>query len=286
MGNQIQSRAVYRNAVRLVRDGAIGKVREVHSWQSGELTWVLPDSQSPTSDPVPKRLAWDLWLGVAPERPFRNELYHPKNWRVWQDFGTGQLGDFGCHILDPVFQALDLTPPISIEADNPPLGDELWTLRCKLQYRFPGTARTTDNVLPLTWYDGKHNKPDRAALGLPADYKLPEAGSVLVGEAGTLVIPHVAESKLFPEETFKDYERPKLEDVNHYTSWVDACLDNGKTTSNFTYAGPITETVLLGVIATRFPGEQLLWDTTAGQFTHHADANARLSKKYRKGWTF
>ena len=92
------------------------------------------------------------------------------------------------------------------------------------------------------------------------------------------------ESKLFPEEKFKDYELPKLEDVNHYTSWVDACLDDGKTTSNFTYAGPLAETVLLGVLATRFPGEQLLWDTAAARFTHHADANARLSKKYRAGW--
>jgi predicted dehydrogenase len=284
MGNQIQSRAVYRNAVKLVGDGAIGKVREVHSWQSGRLKWVFRDAKNRPAAPIPSDFNWNLWLGVAPWRPFKTELYHPRAWRVWQDFGTGQLGDFACHILDPVFQSLDLTPPISVEADNRPLDNQLWTRRCKVQYRFPGNARTTDNVLPLTWYDGRNHMPDPAGLGLADDYKLPDAGSVLVGEAGTLVIPHIAESKLFPEENFKDYDLPNLEDVNHYTSWVDACLDNGKTTSNFDYAGPLSETVLLGVIATRFPREQLLWDTKAGQFKHHADANARLSAKYRAGW--
>ncbi len=283
MGNQIQSHRFYRNAVKLVHDGAIGRVREVHSWQSGKVPWFFPDAMTRGTAPVPSDFNWNLWLGVAPWRPFKKELYHPRSWRVWQDFGTGQLGDFACHILDPIFMALDLTPPISIEADNRSLDKQLWTHRCKVQFRFPGTARTTGDVLSLTWYDGKDNKPDRATLALPDDYKLPDAGSVLVGEAGTLVIPHVGESKLFPEEKFKDYELPKLEDVNHCTSWVNACLGNGQTTSNFTYAGPLAETVLLGVLATRFPGEQLLWDTNAGQFTHHADANARLSKKYRRG---
>jgi predicted dehydrogenase len=284
MGNQIQSRAVYRNAVKLVHDGAIGKVREVHSWQSSMQKWVLPDSQAAASDPVPKRLEWDLWLGVAAARPYRKELYHPKNWRVWQDFGTGQLGDFGCHILDPVFQALELSPPISVEADNPPLDNHFWPFRCRVQFRFPGTDRTTADELSLTWYDGKDHTPELDGLGLPDDYKWPEAGSVLVGEAGSLVIPHVAEASLFPKEKFKEYELPKLEDLNHYTSWADACLDGGKTTSNFNYAAPLTETVLLGTIALRFPKEQLLWDAKAGQFTHHADANARLSKEYRAGW--
>lgn len=285
MGNQIQSRAVYRNAVRLVHDGAIGKVREVHSWQSGRVKWFIDDAASRPSAPIPSDFKWNLWLGVAPWRPFKKELYHPRSWRVWQDFGTGQLGDFACHILDPVFMALDLAPPVSVEAETKPLDRQLWTHRCKIHYRFPGTARTTDDVLPLTWYDGRGHVPNRDGLGLPDDYELPDAGSVLVGEAGTLVIPHVAESKLFPEEKFREYARPDLGDANHYTDWVDACLDNGKTTSNFAYAAPLTETVLVGVIATRFSGEQLQWDTAAGRFTHHADANARISKRYRPGWT-
>ncbi|MEX0642329.1 MAG: Gfo/Idh/MocA family oxidoreductase [Pirellulales bacterium] len=285
MGNQIQSHHAYRNAVRLVHDGAIGKVREVHSWLSGAMDWLLVDGRPPGADPVPQSLDWDLWLGVAPPRPFKRDTYHPFKWRAWQDFGSGQLGDFGCHILDPVFMALDLTAPISLEAEAPPLKDEVWTSRCTVKYQFPGTERTKGNVLPLTWYDGKGHKPDCASFGLPAKYELPDAGSVLVGEAGMLVIPHVADAKLFPEDKFKDYDLPKLGDVNHYTSWVDACLDSGKTTSNFTYAGSLSETVLLGVLATRFPGEQLLWDARTARFTQHESANARLSKEYRPGWT-
>jgi predicted dehydrogenase len=284
MGNQIQSHPAYRAAVKLVHDGAIGKVREVHAWQSGSLKWMLTDDRPAGGDPVPDKLDWDLWLGVAPRRPYKDALYHPMNWRAWQDFGSGQLGDFGCHILDPLFMALELKAPVSIEANAPPLNDEVWSRRCKVRYEFPGTARTAAETLPLTWYDGKGHKPKRAGLGLPKAYELPHAGSVLVGERGTMVIPHWSEPRLFPEEKFRDYPRPMLEDVNHFTSWVDACVGDGRTTSHFGYAGPLTEAVLLGVIATRFPGEQLLWDAGQESFTHHADATGHLSKTYRRGW--
>jgi predicted dehydrogenase len=285
MGNQIQSHQFYRNAVKLVYDGAIGRVSEVHSWQSGRIPWFVRGAKSRPTVSVPTTLNWDLWLGVAPWRTYKTELYHPRAWRVWQDFGLGQLGDFGCHILDPVFQALGLSPPISVEADNRALDDQMWTRRCKVQYRFSGTEQTAGDVFTLTWYDGHEHTPSRDGLSLPDDFDLPQAGSVLIGEAGTLLIPHVAESKLFPEDKFKDYDLPKLDDKNHYTGWVDACLDAGTTTSGFAYAGPLAETVLLGVIATRFPGEQLTWDSNAGQFVHHADANDWLAKPYRKGWT-
>jgi predicted dehydrogenase len=284
MGNQIQSHRAYRAAVKLVHDGAIGKVREVHSWQSGDMWWMTTDRRPPQPDPLPPALDWDLWLGVAPERPYNDKIYHPIQWRAWQDFGSGQLGDFGCHIFDPVFMALELEAPLSIEADSPGLNDEVWARWCRVHYEFPGTARTSGERLPLTWYDGAGRKPERHALGLPDTYELPHAGSVLVGEDGTMVIPHWSQPQLFPEEKFRDHPMPALENVNHFTSWVDACLGDGETTSHFGYAGPLTEAVLLGVIALRFPREQLQWDARAGAFTHHADATARLSKEYRNGW--
>ena len=111
MGNQIQSHEAYRTAVKLVHDGAIGKVKEVHSWQSGRMGWLLASDRPAGDDPVPPTVHWDNWLGVAPMRPFKTKIYHPFNWRAWQDFCNGQLGDFGCHILDPVFMALELTAP-------------------------------------------------------------------------------------------------------------------------------------------------------------------------------
>ena len=284
MCNQIQSHRAYRTAVKLVHDGAIGRVREVHSWQSGDMWWMTTDRRPAKADPIPQSLDWDLWLGVAPQRPYNDIIYHPIQWRAWQDFGSGQLGDFGCHIMDPVFMALELGAPISVEANAPPLNEEVWARWCQVSYQFPGTAHTRGETLPLTWYDGDGRKPERARLGLPDTYELPHAGSVLVGEEGTMVVPHWALPQLFPEERFRDYAMPELEDVDHFTSWVDACLGDGRTTSHFGYAGPLTEAVLLGVIAIRFPGEQLQWDSRAARFTHHADATARLSKEYRRGW--
>jgi hypothetical protein len=113
---------------------------------------------------------------------------------------------------------------------------------------------------------------------------LPHAGSVLVGEKGAMVIPHWSMPQLFPKEKFAEYKLPEVGEVNHYTSWVDACLGDGSTSSHFEYAGTLAEAVLLGVVAIRFPKEQLQWDEQAGKFTHHADATARLSKEYRAGW--
>jgi predicted dehydrogenase len=284
MCNQIQSHRAYRTAVKLVQDGAIGKVREVHSWQSGKMEWLVTDRRPDGKDPIPNDFDWNLWLGVAPHRPYKRALYHPKNWRAWQDFGSGQLGDFGCHILDPVCMALALGAPQTIEAEAPAMNDDTWSPWCKISYQFPGTPRTSGDSLPLTWYDGEGRKPDRAMLGLPDEYELPHAGSVLLGDEGTMVIPHWAEPRLFPEEKFRNFAMPQLQDVDHFTTWVDACLGDGQTTSHFGYAGPLTETVLLGVIANRFPREQLQWDGRTGEFTHHADATARLGKEYRRGW--
>jgi predicted dehydrogenase len=126
MGNQIQSHEAYRTAVKFVHDGAIGKVKEVHSWQAGTMKWMTVDDRPPGSDPVPETVHWDEWLGVAPERPYKKNIYHSWNWRAWQDFSNGQLGDFGCHILDPVFMALGLAAPISVKGESSPLNREVW----------------------------------------------------------------------------------------------------------------------------------------------------------------
>jgi hypothetical protein len=183
-----------------------------------------------------------------------------------------------------VFMALELTAPTSVEADAPPLNYDTWSPRSKVEYKFPGTKHTADETITVTWYDGRGHKPKPDGFGVPEKYRLPHAGSALVGEKGTMILPHWSQPQLFPEEEFKEYKVPPVGDINHYTDWAHACLGDGATKSNFAYAGPLTEAVLLGAIAIRFPKEQLLWDTVAGQFTHHADANARLTKEYRAGW--
>lgn len=284
MGNQIQSHQAYRTAVKLVHDGVIGRVKAVHSWQSGRLGWLLADDRPVGSDAIPDTLHWEDWLGVAPQRPYKTRLYHPFNWRAWQDYSNGQLGDFGCHILDPVFLALGLSAPTTIHAEAPAGSREVWTKHATVHYQFPGTERTADKTLALTWYDGEGHVPPPEAHGLPKSYKLPGSGSVLIGDKGTLVIPHVAMPKLFPEEKFADFKMEEIPAVNHYTSWADACRGEGKTTSSFTYAGPLTETVLLGSIAIRVRGQALRWDSKGLTIHGSPVANALLTKRYRKGW--
>ncbi len=283
MGNQIQSYAEYRTAVKMVHDGLIGKVKEVHSWQSGGLGWLLAEDRPKDEDPVPAGVHWDLWLGVAPSRPYKKRLYHSFNWRGWQDFSNGQLGDFGCHILDPVFLALGLGAPTGVTADAPALGREVWAKKSKVSYEFPGTGRTSGKTLKLTWYDGAGHFPSLEGLGV-GKAKLPGSGSVLIGEKGTLVIPHVAMPRLFRDgEEIRD--KPEaVAAIDHYVGWADACRGEGKTGSHFGYAGPLTEAVLIGSIAIRLPDTALRWDAEALKFPGSEAATRLVTKAYRKGW--
>lgn len=285
MGNQIQSHSAYRTAVAWVHAGLIGKVKEVHSWQGGSPTWPRAIERPEGSDPVPAHVRWDLWQGVASERPYKEAMYHPFNWRGWQAYGTGQLGDFACHILDPVFKSLQLSSPVDLVASAPALLADSWTDRAQVRYRFPATAYTVGPTIDVTWYDAVGALPPREKLAnVPADYRLPGAGSVLVGELGSLVIPHVADPKLFPVEKFSNQELPKVGSVDHYVQWADACRGEGTTTSAFDYSGPLTEAVLLGTVAIRVPEKTLIWQRDSMRFTNMPAAEQWLSKPYRKGW--
>jgi predicted dehydrogenase len=239
MGNQIHSHDAYRTAVHWLRAGAIGKVKEWHSWCGAVYT--TDDKQRPAgSDPVPEHLDWDLWLGVAPERPYLEEVYHPFWWRRFRDFGGGNLGDFGCHILDPIFTALELGAPLTVSCEAECLSREVWPEWNCARYVFPGTSLTAGNVIVGTWMDGGRQPSPTLSKHLPQDRALPGSGSIVIGEEGTLLIPHVAAPKLYPEEKFADYPQPDLEPVDHYHSFVDAALGNGVCGSNFAYAGPLT----------------------------------------------
>lgn len=284
MGNQIQSHEAYRTATRMVHDGLVGRVKEVHSWQSGKLGWILVDDRPKDSDPVPDHVRWEEWLGVAPTRPYKAQLYHSFNWRAWQDFSNGQLGDFGCHILDPVFTSLNLTAPLTVQGESSPMNSEVWYRWSVVRYVFPGTARTTGKTLPVTWYDGEGRMPSLQTLGLAPGTMLPGSGSLLIGEKGSLLIPHVQNPQLFVEGKRAQVNFEKVPSVNHYTGWADACRGVGKSTSHFGYAGPLTEAVLLGTVAIRVPGQNLQWDAKKLSITNSRAAQQLLTKTYRKGW--
>ncbi len=281
MGVQIHSLAVYKRAVRMIQDGVIGKVSHVHAWSNKNWGYDGPGFEG--NQPPPKNLNWDLWLGTAPERPYVPGVYHQSNWRKIVDFGTGTLGDMGVHIFDTPYTALELTAPNWAKTTcRPPTGVG-HPEKNIVEYEFPGTKYTTDTMV-WKWYDGADAPPGAEDVGLPAGTQLPGQGSLFVGETGQMLLPHIAEAVLFPEAKFKDFKRPQVADENHYHQWVDACLGNGTTSMSFDLAGPLTEALLLGVVANRFPGQKLDWDNENLKVTNIEKANSLIQRKYREGF--
>jgi len=282
MGIQVHSTAHYRKATRVIQDGVIGKVKEVHTWSNK--TWGDTSSLPDKADPVPAGFDWNLWLGVCAERPFiGGEYYHPENWRKRLDFGTGTFGDMGCHIFDPVFSALKLTAPLSIRSEGAAPNQWNWALDSKIQYMFPGTEYTADKILPVTWYDGAQKPPAEIAAQLGIK-RLPEQGSVFLGTDGVMVLPHVGRPQLYPVEKFHDYVAPDVGEANHWEQFVAACQGQGKTSAPFAYAGPLTESVLLGGVASHFPRTTIQWNASKLKFDL-AEANHLVRRTYRKGWS-
>lgn len=281
MGIQIHSNAYYRLAVRLVQDGAIGKIKEVHSWCNK--SWGDVTDRPDRIDAIPVDLDWNLWLGVCAERSFiGGEYYHPGNWRKRLDFGTGTLGDMGCHIFDPVFESLGLSAPNSVRSEGPAPNRWNWALNGKVIYTFRGTKRTAGKTLPVTWYDGSA-QPNADVIALIEGEEFPEAGSIFIGTKGVMLLPHFSLPTLFPRATFKDFKFPHVKGLKHWEQFVEACRGNDKTTADFAYAGPLTEAILLGDIAARFPQTTLEWNSRKMKF-NVMQANQYVRREYRRGW--
>ena len=296
MGNQGHSSEPIRQLREWVQAGAIGEVREVHAWSDrpvGGDPWSdFPIMKRPVeTPPVPDTLDWDLWLGPAKARPY-HPIYTPLTWRGFWDFGTGALGDMGCHILDPVFWALDLGQPSSVQATTthfePEVSAETFPRASIVRYDFP--ARGTMPPVKLTWYDGRLKPP------IPDDFdpgmKLDSNGAILIGDKGTAIHgSHGAGGlKFLPVEKMRDYKGPKktiprVENGAHERDWVRACKDGKPASSSFEYGGPLTEMVLLGVLAMRAKDRKIEWDGANLQIPNDAEANALVNPPYREGWS-
>jgi len=291
MGNQGHSSSGYRTVVKLIQDGTIGKVKEAHAWSDRPI-WPQGIDRPAKVDPVPSYLHWDLWLGVAKERPFVGPtedskrgrgVYHPFNWRGWLDFGVGALGDMGCHIIDPVVWSCELAAPTKVWSDGPAPNGETFPEWGIIHYEFPGTKRTAGDAFQMTWYDGR-KKPAEELAQLPEGESLPDNGSLFIGEKGVLLCPHGGSPRLLPTNQYADFTIDAVEGSDHYMQWTNACKGTDKTTSHFDYAVPLTETVLLGTIAIRFPGKEIEWNSEKLEVTNVAGANAFVRKSYRDGW--
>jgi predicted dehydrogenase len=297
MGNQGHS----SNDIRLVKewidDGAIGAVREVHAWSDrpvGGDPWSdFPIMARPTDmPPVPPSVNWDLWIGPAPMRPY-HPIYHPMSWRGFYDFGTGPLGDMGCHILDPSFYALDLGHPTSVHAATthyePEVAAETYPRACVVNYQFP--ARGDKPPVKLTWYDGRLLPPIPEML--PGDFQLPGNGALLIGEKG-IILHHshgAGGAQILPDARRQEYAdpAPSIERVAqnaapHERDWIRACKDGKPASSSFEYGGPLTEMVLIGVLAIRMKDHRLDWDGDSLTVTNNPEANALVNPPAREGW--
>jgi hypothetical protein len=284
MGTQIHSHSAYRTAVALVQSGTIGKIKEVHSWSSK--TWGY-DGPDPEESAVPDHLDWNLWLGSAAERPYAEGHFHPSNWRRWYDFGCGTMGDMAIHILDPVFTAIKLGTPRKIVSSSPVPPLKSFGLKNQTTFSFGPSEFCADGFV-LTWSDGGL-MPDTSQWPIRTDAEgkripLPGQGSMFVGEKGYMLLPHVGLPVLLPEEQFAKHEIQRAPNGNHYHLFVDACLGGNPTTAHFGYAGPLTEAVLLGVLANRFPGQELIWDADNLLVTNFEDARKYLRRRYRTGF--
>jgi len=293
MGNQGQASEATRKLCEYILADAIGPVREVHIWTDRparglfDVYWPQGIARPKETPPVPKELDWDLWLGPAPERPY-NPIYHPFRWRGWWDFGTGALGDIGCHAFDPVFRALKLGSPIAVEASSTLVNEETYPLGSMVTYYFP--ARQNMPELKLVWYDGGLRPPRPQELEPGRVWG--DNGKLLVGDKGK-IIEGSGSFVLIPESKNKEFgEPPKVlpRSPGHYKEWILACKGGQPAGSNFAWAGPLAETVLLGNIALRSQIREemtrlrLEWDPVNLKIKNLDEANKFIRRNYRPSW--
>ena len=306
MGNQGHSDAGLRRNVELVQAGVLGRVTEVHGWTDRPI-WPQGVNRPAETPPVPATLDWDLWLGVAPRRPY-SPAYVPFKWRGFWDFGTGALGDMGCHVCDLPFWALKLNAPTTISAEQEGMTLESPPTASIITFEFPErengpwvtlTQDTTakrlrddakKSSLPpvkFVWYDGR-KKP---SADLVKGRKLPDNGVILVGDKDTLFVPsYWGRGEFLSGATYDDFKNiaetlPKAPNFDrcHYEEWITACKGGPKALSNFDYAGPLTEMLLLGNIAMR-AGKKIEWNADKMKVTNDKAANQLVRKEYPKGW--
>ncbi len=282
MGVQFTSSLYERMTVQMVQDGVIGKIKEAYVFS--HKTWGDPDPLPSVTHPVPAGLDWNGWCGVAAKRPFIDKYYHPREWRKRLDFGTGTLGDMGCHIYSPMYRALQVGAPIWVKSVGGSPNQSNWAVNEKMIYMFPGSKFTAGDTIKVEWCDGAH-RPPQEYLEMFGE-KMPQQGCIFVGTKGVLLQGHQELPIPYPRENYTGYRYPKLEVRDHYTDYIKAVKgEKVKPLADFiNFAGPLTEAILLGSIASRFPEKTLHWDAEKLEFSNNKKANQFIRRTHRKGW--
>lgn len=313
MGNQGGSGDGVRKAKEMYDAGMIGKVYEAHAWTNRPV-WPQGIPTPAGQYDIPKELNWDLWLGPAKAIDY-NPAYLPFNWRGWWAFGTGALGDMACHIMDPIYRILPILYPESAECSVATIWREMWNDTqnqdaCPpssiIHLSYPRTDG--DGNIQVSWHDGGllPRRPDEL---LPDEaFGNWDGGVLLVGTKGKMLLDCYGENpRLLPTKLMKEKKMPaetvKRVPEGHYLQWVNACIagyGKGKTSSPFEYAGPFTESILMGNLAIRswmlknpklkgwgdkyLGRKKLLWDAKNMKVTNFDEANQFVKRDYREGW--
>lgn len=279
MGIQHHAEAGFRRAVQLLKSGVLGRVREVYAWTSRPF-WPQGIGRPQDKPPAPDSLDWDLWLGPAAARPY-NGAYHPRTWRGWIDFGGGALGDFLPHILDPVYEGLNLTAPTRIAAESSPVNEQTYPKWSMVTFDF--LPRGDAPGVSVHWYDGG-KVPPAEVTGVK---RLPANGALVIGEHGKLFIPSHGKPPIAMAhekgERLALPEPPAPPKWTHWREWISACKTGQPTGGDFAYGARLTDVALLGNLALRV-GKPIDWDAEKRRVTNIAEANELLSREYRKGW--
>jgi len=303
MGNQGRASEGWRLLCEFLWAGAIGNVKEVHVWTDRpgipkHFWWPQGTTRPNGSDPVPAHLKWDLWLGPAPDRPFKEkyeegkfkgrQVYHPFVWRGWWDFGTGALGDIGCHAMSGLFTALKITYADGVELVKDSGDGTSEMPPCATIIRWDIPARGDQPPCKVFWYDGGLYPPPEVT-DVPEGKEPPDNGQIFVGDKGKMSWYSEA-PRLMPEEKMKDFKRPDKTlprcESDHHKEFLTACKGGRPAFSNFDHAGPLTEMVLLGNFAIRAGvGKKVEWDGAGMKVKNIPALNQYVRREYRKGWT-
>ncbi len=274
LGAQRHAIGGLRNGVEIAKSGVLGDITEVHCWVGGDrgMPQIPSDKQA-----APSHLDWDLWLGPAKERPY-HKTYCPYGWRFWWDFGTGETGNWGCHILDIPFWALDLKSPTKVEVSGPPVHEQTTSKAMHAKFDFPATDQR--GPVALHWYHTKSDPPALTERGLSGK----GFNTCFIGTKGVLRCGFGG-WKLSPEKDFAGYQVPKTIPASpgFHKEWLNAIRGSEPATCNFAYTGPLTETVLLGNVAYR-AGEAFAWDAAKLKTVGSDKAQSLIREEYRKGW--
>ena len=317
MGNQGSSSDELRRGVEVIQAGVIGQVKEVHVWTNRPI-WPQGIDRPTQVDPVPATLDWNFWLGVAPDRPFAANTYHPFKWRGWHDFGTGALGDMACHTCNLAFRSLNLGYATEVQAEAEGGTSETYSKHAKIRFQFPARPDPVKpgEMLPpvtFTWYEGgwkpseellkdvvEFTGPGRDKDGKETPAKLPGSGCYFIGDKGRFF----SGGDYGGGNVLRMNDEPKLRGIskheaavavpvtlprsgNNYREWVDACVANKPNDpySRFDIAAYLTEIILVGCFALRLPGKKIEWDGANMRSPNTPEVAPLVKGIYRPGWT-